>query len=194
MKLSFLIGSIIMKSIITLFAALSIASVSVSAAEFSVSSPVIKPNSKLSTSQVFNGFGCTGDNISPELTWTNAPTGTQSFALTMYDPDAPTGSGWWHWVVYNIPANVTHLSANAGSVDAQQLPQGAVQGRTDFGTSGYGGACPPVGDKPHRYQITVHALKVDHLDLPADASAALIGFMIRANRIGSTTLQAKYSR
>ncbi len=183
-----------MKSIITLFAALSLASASVSAANFSVASSIIKPNSKLGTSQVFNGFGCTGDNISPELAWKNAPIGTKSFALTMYDPDAPTGSGWWHWVVYNLPANVTHLPANAGSIDGQLLPQGAVQGRTDFGTSGYGGACPPVGDKAHRYQITIHALKVDHLDLPADASAALIGFMIRANRIGSASLQAKYSR
>lgn len=161
---------------------------------FTLSSPTIKPNSKLGQEQVFNGFGCAGKNISPALKWSNAPTGAKSFAVTVYDPDAPTGSGWWHWVVYNIPANVTELPAGAGNANGSQLPAGAVQGRTDFGTAGFGGACPPQGDKPHRYIFTVHALKTEKIDAPADATAALIGFMLNANRLGKASFTATYGR
>ena len=164
------------------------------AADFSVQSPTFKNGATLPTAHVFKGFGCDGLNVSPQLSWTNAPSGTQSFAITLYDPDAPTGSGWWHWVVYNLPASTNELPAGAGAADGQALPAGAVQGRTDYGTPGFGGACPPPGDKPHRYQLTVHALKVDKLDLPADASAAMVGFMIHANRLGQASIQAPYGR
>ena len=163
-------------------------------AGFSLSSPSIKPGSTLTEAQVFKGFGCEGKNISPALKWSGAPKDTRSFAVTVYDPDAPTGSGWWHWVVYNIPASATELPEGAGAADGKAMPAGAVQGRTDFGTAGFGGACPPPGDKPHRYIFTVHALKTEKIDAPADASAALVGFMINANRIGKASFEAKYGR
>lgn len=164
------------------------------AADFQLSSPGIKPNSTLTADQVFNGFGCTGKNISPELVWSNAPAGTKSFALTVYDPDAPTGSGWWHWVAYNIPASTTKIAAGAGTVDGKNLPAGTEQGRTDFGSTGFGGACPPVGDKPHRYIFTLHALSTDKLEIPEGATAALVGYMINANRIAQTSFTAYYGR
>lgn len=163
-------------------------------ASFSLSSSEIKPGQTLAAAQVFSGFGCEGGNQSPALSWTAGPEGTRSYALTVYDPDAPTGSGWWHWVVYNIPASVTQLEAGAGDVSSTRLPAGALHGRTDFGSHAFGGACPPVGDKPHRYIFTVYALKTEKLDVPADASAALIGYMINANKLAKATFTAKYAR
>src|SRR5690349_12437302 len=130
-----------------------------SAAGFTLSSADIAPNATLTQNQVFNGFGCSGKNISPALSWSGAPAGTQSYALTVYDPDAPTGSGWWHWVVINIPPNVTELPANAGAEGGANLPKGASNVRIDYGVAAWGGVCPPEGDKPHRYIFTVHALK-----------------------------------
>ncbi len=159
-----------------------------------LTSPVIKSDATLGEEQVLNGFGCSGKNKSPALQWTAGPKGTRSYAVTVYDPDAPTGSGWWHWVVYNIPARTTELVTDAGDSRGQQLPAGAVQGRTDFGTHEYGGACPPRGDKPHRYIFTVQALKIEKIEVPAEASAALIGFTINANSIGKATLTARYGR
>ncbi|HVT34632.1 MAG TPA: YbhB/YbcL family Raf kinase inhibitor-like protein [Nevskiaceae bacterium] len=159
---------------------------------FTLGSTDVAANQKMADKQVFNGFGCTGGNVSPALAWKNAPAATKSFALTVYDPDAPTGSGWWHWVVYNIPADTTALPADAGS--GKGLPAGAVQGRTDFGSAGWGGPCPPAGDKPHHYIFTLHALKTDKLDVPADASAAMVGFMIHANEIGKAKFTALYNR
>jgi len=159
-----------------------------------LSSPTIKPNATLTLDQVYNGFGCTGKNISPALKWSGAPQGTKSFALTVYDPDAPTGSGWWHWVVYNIPASAHELHEGAGDASGAKLPKGVKQGRTDYGTHAFGGACPPPGDKPHRYIFTLAALKVEKIDVPDDASAALIGYMINANQIGKAIFTAKYGR
>ncbi|PUE11093.1 phosphatidylethanolamine-binding protein [Limnohabitans sp. T6-5] len=167
---------------------------SAQAADFSVISPSLKPGGTLPTKHVLQGFGCTGGNTSPALSWQNAPADTQSFAITAYDPDAPTGSGWWHWVAYNIPATVQSVSEGAGAANSQQLPAGATQGKTDFGTVGYGGACPPVGDKAHRYIFTVHALKTPKINLPPDASAAMIGFMIHMNKLASTSLEVTYGR
>ncbi len=164
------------------------------AQSFTLSSPTIKPNARLTDEQVFSGFGCTGKNISPALAWKGAPAGTKSFAITVYDPDAPTGSGWWHWVVVNLPADVTSLPAGAGDASGGQLPAGAQQVRTDFGQPGFGGACPPKGDKPHRYIFTVHALKTDKLEIPVDATAALAGYMINANRLGQASFTARYGR
>lgn len=161
---------------------------------FVLSSPTIKPNATLTEEQVFNGFGCSGKNQSPALKWTAGPKETKSYAITVYDPDAPTGSGWRHWVVYNIPANVTELAAGVGDSTGRRLPSGAIQGRTDYGSHDFGGACPPQGDKPHRYIFTVHALKIEKIEVPADASAALIGFMINANSLGKASFTAKYSR
>jgi len=182
-----------MRKILTA-AFLAAGAVAVQAAGFTLSSPTVKPGSMLTDAQVFKGFGCEGKNISPALKWSGAPAGTKSYAVTVYDPDAPTGSGWWHWVVYNIPASATELPEGAGGADGKGLPAGAVQGRTDFGAAGFGGACPPAGDKPHRYIFTVYALKTDKIDAPADASAALVGFMINANKLGKASFEAKYGR
>jgi Raf kinase inhibitor-like YbhB/YbcL family protein len=165
----------------------------VHAAGFALTSATVKPGAKIEDNQVFNGFGCSGKNVSPALKWSGAPKDTKGYALTVYDPDAPTGSGWWHWVVVNIPAGTTELPEGAGS-ESGKLPAGALQVKTDFGKPGYGGPCPPQGDKPHRYVFTVYALKTDKLDVPADATAALAGFMINANKLGSATFTAKYGR
>ena len=179
----------------TLLAAALTAAVSLAhAAGFTLSSPDIKPNATMDKKFEFNGFGCAGENKSPALKWSGVPKDTKSFAVTMYDPDAPTGSGWWHWSVVNIPANVTELPADAGAVGGANLPKGATPVRIDFGVAGWGGACPPAGDKPHRYIFTVHALKTDKLELPPDATAALAGFMINANSIGKASFTAKYGR
>jgi len=164
------------------------------AADFQLSSPTIKPNSTLGLDQVYNGLGCSGKNISPALQWSGAPPGTKSFALTVYDPDAPTGSGWWHWVVYNIPASTSELPQGAGDRPGKLLPAGAVQGRTDFGGPGFGGACPPAGDKPHHYVFTLYALKTDKLDVPPGSTAAMVGYLITANKLAAAKLAAKYGR
>lgn len=171
-----------------------LAAMTAQAAAFSLSSPTVKPNSSLSMDQVFNSFGCTGKNISPALSWSGAPSGTQSFVVTVYDPDAPTGSGWWHWVIYNIPADVTSLAENAGNLKAGKAPKGSVQGNTDFGSPGYGGACPPPGDKPHHYIFTVYALKVPKLTLPKNATPALVGFNLNGNALGKASFTATYGR
>lgn len=164
------------------------------AAPFTLSSPDLGPGATLREAQVFKGFGCQGANLSPALQWHGVPAGARSLALTVYDPDAPTGSGWWHWQVLNLPPTSAGLAADAGAVGGAALPAGAVQGPNDFGVRGYGGACPPQGDRPHRYIFTLYALKVATLDVPADASAALIGFMVRANTIGQATFTATYGR
>jgi len=171
-----------------------LASTLVHASDFVLSSPTIKPNATLTEEQVFSGFGCSGKNQSPALKWTAGPKETKSYAITVYDPDAPTGSGWWHWVVYNIPASVTEVAAGIGDSTGQRLPPGSIQGRTDFGSHNFGGACPPQGDKPHRYIFTVYALKIEKIDVPSDASAALIGFMINGNSLGKASFTAKYNR
>ncbi|CAM1343966.1 YbhB/YbcL family Raf kinase inhibitor-like protein [Tenacibaculum amylolyticum] len=142
----------------------------------------------------FNGFGCTGKNESPELSWKNAPKGTKSFAITMYDPDAPTGSGWWHWLVFDIPANVNELKSGAGNVKANLLPKGVIQSVTDYGTKGYGGPCPPPGHGLHQYIITVYALKTDKLGLTADTNPAVVGYYLGSNTLAKATIVAYYER
>lgn len=161
---------------------------------FTLTSPAFAEGSTLPQPMEFDGFGCAGENQSPPLQWSGAPAGTQSYAVTMYDPDAPTGSGWWHWTVVNLPASVTALPANAGAAGGARLPGGASHVRTDFGVAAWGGLCPPPGDAPHRYVFTVHALKVPRLDLPADATAALAGYMIHANSLGRAMLTGRYGR
>ena len=149
---------------------------------------------QLSLTQVYNGFGCKGENISPALSWEHAPKGSKSFALTLYDPDAPTGSGWWHWVVFNIPASTTSLPAGAGDMAANKMPAGAVQSMTSYGAAGFGGACPPVGDRAHQYIFTLYALDVEALDLDASATPALVGYMLNAHAIEKASLISYYGR
>ncbi len=161
---------------------------------FTLSSPQIQADAMIDARFEFNGFGCNGENKSPALVWRGAPAGTRSFAVTVYDPDAPTGSGWWHWMVINIPASVNELAADAGAVGGAHLPAGARHVRIDYGIEGWGGVCPPAGDPPHRYIFTVHALQVDTLDVPADATAALAGFMIHANTLAKASFSARYGR
>lgn len=170
---------------------LAVLSAGVARAEMKLASEDMKDGGELAAEQVLNGFGCKGDNISPSLTWAGAPAGTRSFALTVYDPDAPTGSGWWHWTVFNIPQEVTALPRGASGTE--KMPQGTVEGRTDFGQPGYGGACPPPG-KPHRYIFTLHALKVEKLAVDETASAAMLGFNLSANTLETAKLTVHYGR
>jgi hypothetical protein len=163
-------------------------------AAFSLTTAAFASGGTIPNAQVFNGFGCSGENISPALAWTNAPAGTRSFALMVHDPDAPTGSGWWHWVVVGIPASASSLPGGAGAADGKGLPAGAVQTRTDFGTVGYGGPCPPAGDKPHRYYFRLFALKVEKLDLPPDATAAMVGFFVQSQSLATAELLGTYGR
>ncbi|MBI3898779.1 MAG: YbhB/YbcL family Raf kinase inhibitor-like protein [Gammaproteobacteria bacterium] len=155
--------------------------------QFTVSSPTITANGAIPEKHYGNNFGCSSSNISPALSWRGAPAGTKSFAITFYDHDAPTGSGLWHWVAYNVPADVTSLDEAAAS--SGKLPAGIVEGNTDLGKPGWFGPCPPVGRK-HHYTYTVYALKTDKLDVPADASPALIGFNLWQQTIAKATLTA----
>lgn len=164
------------------------------AAEFQLSSPTIKDQGTIDNEHVFAGFGCTGGNVSPALQWQGAPANSQSFALTVYDPDAPTGSGWWHWVIFNLSSTLNSLPANAGKPVGGTAPAGSIQSMTDFGQPGYGGPCPPVGDKPHRYIFTLYALKVDRLPLKSDASGAMVGFYLNQNMIAKASFMAYYGR
>ncbi len=148
---------------------------------------------QLSLDQVYSGFGCQGRNLSPELDWGQAPAGTKSFAVTVYDPDAP-GQGWWHWLVWNIPASASGLKTGAGGQGANLLPPGSVQGQNDFGARGYGGACPPQGDQPHRYVFTVYALDRERLDLDPQTTPALAGAAIKRHAIARASLVSRYQR
>lgn len=139
------------------------------------------------------GFGCKGGNLSPHLSWTGAPSGTRSFAVTCFDPDAPTGSGFWHWVAVNIPAAVDSLPLGAGDPASGRMPAGALEVRTDFGKPGYGGPCPPPGSV-HRYVFTLHAVKLPQLPVSADTSAAIVGFHLHFNTLERASLIGLYRR
>lgn len=144
--------------------------------------------------QVFNNFGCKGENISPQLSWFNAPEGTKSFAINMYDPDAPTGSGWWQWVIFDIPATVNELVENAGNTDLNLAPKEAIQSLNDYGGYGYGGPCPPINGGIHEYIFTIYALKVPKLNLNKNSNPAMVGFYIDANTIQKASLVMYYER
>jgi Raf kinase inhibitor-like YbhB/YbcL family protein len=144
--------------------------------------------------QEFNGFGCSGQNQSPQLSWKNAPEGTKSFAVTMYDPDAPTGSGFWHWLVFDIPSSSNELVTNAGIVNLNLAPNGAIQSVTDFGIKGFGGPCPPIGHGFHQYIITVYALKTDKLGLTESTNPAVVGFYLWNQTLAKASIVAYYKR
>ncbi len=143
---------------------------------------------------LYHGSGCNGRNLSPQLSWANAPAGTKSFAVTIHDPDAPTDSGWWHWVVFDLPATTNTLPTGAGSPDSTDLPASAIQVRNDYGEPGYGGPCPPPGHGTHRYVITVFALGVERLGLDAQAGPAMVSFNLWANTLAKASLIFYHSR
>jgi Raf kinase inhibitor-like YbhB/YbcL family protein len=173
-------------------AALSAAAAPALAAEFMLNSTEVKSGSPMSIAQAYTD--CRGQNISPALIWSGEPPGTQGFAVTMYDPDARAGGGWWHWMVFNIPATVHSLAAGAGSDGAKDLPPSAGQGRNDFGVSQYSGPCPPVGDHAHHYEITVYAVKVAHLPLENGASGAAVSAQLRSNALATAKIVGRYER
>ena len=177
------------------------------ASDFTLSSPDLASGT-FSSKFILNAFGCTGGNVSPELKWQNAPAGTKGFALQVLDLDAPTGSGFWHWAVYNIPASATSLAQGAGNA-AASLPAPAFGGNTDFldtgatgGNGNYAGPCPPTGDKPHRYQFTLYAYGVPDVQaaggIPRTGSAALYGFILNKGigkqLLGKTSFTATFGR
>ena len=166
------------------------------AQNMTLQSEEISDGATIKDEQVANVFGCKGGNISPSLGWSGAPSDAKSFAITVYDPDAPTGSGFWHWVVFNIPGATRAIPKNAGNVKAKLMPKGAIQSRTDFGTDGYGGPCPPQGDKPHRYIFTVYAVDEDKLQFAKDhnVSAAVVGFELHFHGKAKASLTASYGR
>jgi Raf kinase inhibitor-like YbhB/YbcL family protein len=156
---------------------------------FELSSTDIADGQPLNKPQVSGIFGAGGEDVSPQLSWSGAPEGTQSYAVTVYDPDAPSGSGFWHWAAFNIPADVTELASGASGT---AMPEGAVELKNDGGTVGYIGAAPPPGHGPHHYWTVVHAVDVPSLDIPADASCAFLGFNLFSHTVGRAILVPTY--
>lgn len=157
---------------------------------FTVTSPDLDDGESVGMHLVHHSAG--GQNVSPQLHWSGAPKDTKSFAVTCFDPDAPTAAGWWHWLMADIPADVADLPRDAGAEDGSKAPEGAVQFRTDFGSHGFQGSAPPPGDYPHRYYFVVHALDVERLGLGPDTPAAIVGFHLTAHALARATLVGTY--
>ncbi|GAB7538882.1 YbhB/YbcL family Raf kinase inhibitor-like protein [Burkholderia sp. 22PA0106] len=164
-------------------------------AEFRLRTHAFPEGGLMPKAQEYNhaGFGVDGGNTSPALTWEGVPAEAKSLAITVYDPDAPTGSGFWHWVAVNLPVGTTALPENAGAAGSTTLPAGTVQVRNDYGDEGFGGAAPPRGDAAHRYIFTVHALKVDSLPITPDTTNAVARFMIHLNQVASASYTGLYA-
>lgn len=163
-----------------------------SVAEFSLTSADVEAGGPLAQPQVSGGLG--GEDKSPQLSWQDFPAGTKSFAVTVYDPDAPTASGYWHWAVFNIPRTTTSLPAGAGDQSGSGLPDGAVQLKNDAGTAGYTGAAPPEGHGTHHYHVVVHAVDVENLEIPVEASPAVLGFNLFSHTVGRARITGTYQQ
>lgn len=161
------------------------------AGEFSFDIPEVA-HQAFANAQVSNAFGCHGDNVSPSIRWSGAPAGTKSYLLTMFDEDAPTGSGFWHWVVADIPASAHEIALGAGG-NVATLPAGAIEMKNDTGTASYLGPCPPEGET-HRYRITLTALKVAKLPVGQDATPAVVGFTAHYQTLATTTMTVRLAR
>jgi len=162
---------------------------------FTLKSPDIAEGKTVAPKHIYNSFGCTGENLSPALEWSDPPAGAKSFAVLVHDPDAPTGgAGFWHWLLVDLPASTRSLPQGAGNPDGKQLPAGAKQLETDFGEIGYGGPCPPKGHGPHRYVFTVYALDVEKLDVPHNARTAVVGFTVNQHALAKASITANFGR
>jgi Raf kinase inhibitor-like YbhB/YbcL family protein len=177
---------------VALYVLLFLRSVATAAGTLTLESPSIPAGGAIELVQVYDK--CGGQNVSPALRWHGAPAGTQSFALTMFDPDARSGAGWWHWLVYDIPGGNTSLASGAGSGAHPSIPSGALQGRNDFGEAAYDGPCPPKGDKPHHYVFTLYALRSAKLGAPVTATSSDIERLARAQALDSATFTGLYGR
>jgi Raf kinase inhibitor-like YbhB/YbcL family protein len=189
---------LIVLSMIALSTSIGVAAAQVKSApqsKFVLSSPDTQLAAKVPEIYTANVFGCTGGNMSPPLQWTGAPAGTKSFVVTLFDPDVHDDpSGWWHWVVYNLPATVDKLPKGAGVEHSTVLPPGTMQGRTDLGNDAYHGPCPDKGDRPHQYTFTIYALSVAKLNVPADASGAMVVSTAKDSLLGKAVFIAHYGR
>jgi len=187
-------SKILLFSISIFFVSCSISNAQVSSGvDLRFSSSDIASKSSFANDFVFKGFGCEGKNLSPQISWQGIPAKTKSLALTVFDVDAPTGSGWWHWLIFNIPTTYNELKQGF-SMNSFNLTDGINQAKNDYSEYGYGGPCPPKGDKKHRYIFTLYALDVEKIDVKQDASPALVSFMIRQHVIRKSTFEAFYQR
>lgn len=160
-----------------------------SAQAMELKSKDIKEGHPMAKTFEYNSFGCSGGNMSPQLSWSDVPAGTKSFAITAYDPDAPSGSGFWHWIAYDIPATVTQIPRG---VNIARI--GGKEAHIDYGIAGFGGACPPEGHGMHRYQFTVWALPTEKLELSPETPSAIFGFNLNAKALGKAVLTSTYTR
>ncbi len=180
---------------IAICAAVAMTALAGPASAFEISSPAVGADNTIPLKYTASSFGCSGDNVSLPLAWKDVPAGAKSLALTMFDPDAPTGSGFWHWLVVNVPPSTTSLPEGAGAVGNAKLPPGSVQARGDTAVSGYFGPCPPKGDAPHHYVITIFAVNTDKLDdVNADTSGAVVGSKLRFTAIDKASVTYLYGR
>ena len=160
---------------------------------FHLSSPTFADGRVLPAAHVYDSNGCTGDNLSPALSWTTPPPGTKSLAVTLHDPDAPHRGGWWHWLLFDLPPDLRTLPAGVGN-KSDVLPRAAVEAKNDFGTPGFAGACPPKGNPPHRYVLTLWALNVPSLGLNTATPGAAVETALKRHAIATTALTARYGR
>ncbi|MCE3233466.1 MAG: kinase inhibitor [Rickettsiaceae bacterium] len=158
-----------------------------------LSSNNIQEGKKIRRAQVYDNRNCKGHNLSPYLSWSGAPESTKSFAITVFDPDAPRPSGWWHWVVFNIPKDIQELPAGIGVYSNAKLPAHAIEIMNDYGEYGYGGPCPPKGDKPHHYQFSIYALDIDVLQLDSTATASEVKYLLEQHKLAIDTISAYYN-